>query len=96
MERDQQRVLHQAMKRPASAAQQGEHQAFRQKLADDIAAAAAERQADGDFLAAGGAAGQHHIGDVEGRDQQDHAGHGEQEDGGNGEARCPMRGWRKR
>ena len=48
---------------------EGQYQAFDEQLPDDVAPAAAEGQADGDLLAPGGAAGQHHIGDVERRDQ---------------------------
>ncbi len=64
---------------------QGQHQAFDKKLLNDVAPPAAERQADGDFLTPGRAAGQHHIGYVERSDQQNHRRHGKQEDGGNRE-----------
>ena len=58
---------------------EGEHEALGEELADDAAASAAEREADGNLLAPGGATGEEHIGEVETGDEQHEAGHAEQE-----------------
>ncbi len=68
------------------AAGEGEEKAFDEKLADDAAAAGAEREADGDFLFARGGAGDEEAGDVGAGDEEDAGGEEHQDPEGLGEA----------
>ena len=52
------------------AADEREHKAFCQKLADDARAACAEGLADGELAGAGGGAGEQQVGDVGAGDEQ--------------------------
>ena len=56
------------------AAEQRQHDAFRQQLAHHPPAPGTERQSQRDFLLSRGSAGQHQVGHIRARDQQ-HAGH---------------------
>ena len=71
---------HSATHHAARAAERGEHEPFAQELADDPAAARAERGADGDFAPAGGAAREQQVRDVGARDQQHRRDRREQHD----------------
>ena len=53
------------------AADEREKRAFGEQLADDAAAACAERGAEGDFTFAGGGASEDEIGDVDAGNQED-------------------------
>ena len=64
---------------PSPAAEERQREALHEQLADNAPAAAAEREANGDLLAARGAPGKQHVGEVEAGDQQHDAGHAEQE-----------------
>ena len=59
-------------------AQEGEHQALGEKLADDAAPARAEGETHRDLPAAGGRAGEEQVCDVDAGDQQDESHGGQQ------------------
>ncbi len=66
-----------AQEEPAGTAEEREHQAFGKKLADDAAAAATQRETNGNFFATRCAAGQQHVREIKTRHQQHHDGHPE-------------------
>ena len=69
----------------AHAAQKREHESFGEKLSDDTRSAAAQRETNCNFLAAGGPAREQHVRQVQTRDQQHHCRHSSQNcsNGGN-------------
>ena len=58
----------------------GEDQAFSEQLAHDASAAGAESAAHGEFLGAGGGAGEQQVGEIDAGDEQDGADGGPEDD----------------
>ena len=61
----------------AGAPEEREHQTFGEKLADDASPAAAEREPNGNFFAAGRPASQQHVREIQTRHEQHHDRHAE-------------------
>ena len=67
------RTPHHASATPASSAEQGEHDAFGEQLANQAPASTAERHANRDFLLPARGANEQQVRDVGARDEQDDA-----------------------
>ena len=82
--RERQQRRHEQVDRPVTeqqaerAADERQHHPLGQQLLHDPDAAAAEREAHGDFLPPRRAAGQHHVGEVQARDDEDDHRHPDQ------------------
>ena len=75
----QKRARPQAEQEPERAADARQHDAFRHELAHDLTARRTEGKTDRDLRRAGRAARQHHVGEIQAADEQDHARHAKQE-----------------
>ncbi len=68
------------MNKPSAPPTKGEEHSFAQQLPDDPPATRPERETQGDFLGAIRPARQQHVGQVKAGDEQDRAGHGEEQE----------------